>query len=152
MRFADAKPEHITLASKVWIGCFSVLTFLVLVLGRLTVGAYDFERCPDLQRGDPLTKLPDGTPVFPDSLGDAECLQAPLVPVPLMATVDFGWFACLVLTTAFLPRSGSIYFTLKLVQPGTKPAWGAPPPAAADDDGSPAAEGSAPGGAHDLSC
>lgn len=115
--------RQVTTPSWVWFTGFSILTLGVCVCGRIAVGTYDFGRCPSAARGDHgIQKRPDGSPIWPDTAGDAECIQSLVVPVPLMATLDFGWFAFLCMTTLFLPHAASIRFNYKLVQPETKHA------------------------------
>jgi len=115
--------RQVRFASKVWFGCFSVLTFGVCLCGRFAVGGYDFDACPSIQRGDHNILLrPDGSALFPDTLGDAKCVQTPTVPVGLMSFLDFGWFTFLCMTTLYLPHAASIRFKYKLVQPETKQA------------------------------
>ena len=122
--FVNAK--RVNLASRIWFGFFTFQTVGIVICGRIAVGGYDFTAetgCPSTLRGDHgLLKRLDGSPLWPDTAGDARCLQTPTVPWGLMAFLDFGWFALLCITTLFLPHAATIRFNYKLVHPETKRA------------------------------
>ena len=82
--------------------------------------ADDYDKCPSLDRGDPLVRVEStGWQPWPDRIGDADCVQTPPVPPGLLGFFDFGWFFLLACTTGFLPTSASIRYEYKLVHTKT---------------------------------
>jgi len=120
IKFIEA--SHLTFYSKLWFGYFSFLTWGVMILGRTSVGSYDFVKCPTEKRGDALVYTKDGYYPWPDLLGDDICVQEPAIPPGLLGFFDFSWFGMLILTTGFLPDGPSIQFQYRLHYPQTSTA------------------------------
>jgi len=91
--FTHAPREGISRLSIAWMSVWGVWTMLLLVIGFAGFNGYDYAQCPS----DDVKALQlAGTYA-------ALCQQDPVVPVGLMATLDYGWFVLLCLTTLLLP-------------------------------------------------
>eukprot|EP00656_Telonema_subtile_P019343 TRINITY_DN2060_c0_g1_i2.p2 TRINITY_DN2060_c0_g1~~TRINITY_DN2060_c0_g1_i2.p2 ORF type:complete len:156 (+),score=34.47 TRINITY_DN2060_c0_g1_i2:576-1043(+) len=90
-----------------WVTLFGVWSFVLLAVGTVGFNGYDYDKCPNVDR---QTFIDNGT-------YDTLCVQDATIPVPFMATLDYGWFILLVFAPFLLPASRPLlYEQIKLAE------------------------------------
>jgi len=107
--FAEAwvYKDPVSKLSWAWVIFYGVETTCLLGIGTIGFNAYDYDKCPTVDRD---IFIANGT-------FEEKCRQDPAIPIGLMASLDYGWFLLLTFTPFLLPSAPPLVFSNIRLEP-----------------------------------